>query len=212
MQDHELQSHIAWDIGAAAVARLMADSLDAFAILQTYSRLVIDCNRPPEVGTSIVEISEYTPIPGNRSLSRVQRDMRLNEVFLPYHARIRKELDQRQNNEIPTALVSLHSFTSVFKGFRRPWHIGILYNRDGRMAKRMIELLRREGDLVVGDNEPYSVSDESDYTIPVHGERRGLPHVEIEIRQDLIADEEGQRIWSARLACALVSSWQGISA
>lgn len=211
LHDHELQRHIGWDIGAAAVATLLAASLDAVAIFQTYSRLAIDCNRPPEVPSSIAEISEYTAIPGNRSLSQAQKDMRLNEIFLPYHDRIRAELDRRRDNGLPTALVAMHSFTPVFKGARRPWHAGVLYNRDDRLAKPMIELLRREADLEVGDNEPYALGDDSDYTIPVHGERRGLPHVEIEIRQDLIAEEAGQRAWCDRLTRILAQSWQALS-
>jgi predicted N-formylglutamate amidohydrolase len=211
LQDCDLQRHIAWDIGAAAVARLLSESLDAFAILQTYSRLVIDCNRPPHAESSIATLSEYTVIPGNHALPQAHRDMRVNEVFQPYHERIRLELDRRQKTKTPTALVSVHSFTPVCHEIPRPWHVGALYNRDACVAKIVMELLRRESGLIVGDNEPYSVDDESDYTIPVHGEQRGLPHVGIEIRQDLIADGPGQRIWAERLARVLVSSWQAIS-
>ena len=205
----EWQRHIAWDIGAAGVTRLLAERLDAFAILQTYSRLVIDCNRPPDVPSSIVELSEHTVIPGNRALTAADRALRVNEIFRPYHNRLRTELDRRQN--IPTALVTIHSFTPVFKGIARPWHMGLLYNRDTRLAKALSDILSREPGLVVGDNEPYSVSDATDYTIPVHGEQRGLPHIEIEIRQDLIADEAGQRAWAERTAAALSASWRAIA-
>ena len=205
----EWQRHIAWDIGAAGVTRFLAERLDAFAVLQTYSRLVIDCNRPPDVPSSIPELSEYTPIPGNRALTAADRAMRVNEIFRPYHDRIRTELDRRRG--VPTALVTVHSFTPVFKGMARPWHMGLLYNRDNRLAKALGDVLAREDGLVVGDNEPYSVSDATDYTIPVHGEQRGLPHIEIEIRQDLIADEAGQRIWADRTAAALSASWQAIA-
>ena len=135
--------------------------------------------------------------------------MRVNEIFRPYHDRIRTELDRRRG--VPTALVTVHSFTPVFKGMARPWHMGLLYNRDNRLAKALGDVLAREDGLVVGDNEPYSVSDATDYTIPVHGEQRGLPHIEIEIRQDLIADEAGQRIWADRTAAALSASWQAIA-
>jgi predicted N-formylglutamate amidohydrolase len=207
LQDDALGSHIAWDIGAAAVTRLVAQDLNAPAILQTYSRLVIDCNRTPDSDASIVEISEYTTVPGNLAISREQRDLRRNEVFRPYHAQISSELDWREIHNIPTVLVSLHSFTPVFKGARRPWHVGILYNEDKRMAKPMMSLLRSEVDLVVGDNEPYAL-DENDYSIPLHAARRGLPHIEIEIRQDLIGDERGQRLWAERIKRYLISSWK----
>lgn len=205
----ELQRHIAWDIGAAGVTRFMAERLDACAILQTYSRLVIDCNRPPDVASSIVELSEYTAIPGNHALTAADRAMRVNEIFRPYHDRIQAALDRRRG--VPTALVTVHSFTPVFKGVARPWHIGLLYNRDNRLAKALSAVLAREKGLMVGDNEPYSVSDATDYTIPVHGEQRGVPHIEIEIRQDLIADEAGQRAWAERTVAALLSSWQAMA-
>jgi predicted N-formylglutamate amidohydrolase len=198
--DSELKRHIAWDIGAAGVVRLMAERLGAFAIMQTYSRLVIDCNRSPAVETSIVTISEDTPIPGNAGLSQVDVECRVREIFQPYHDRIAAELDRRKQAGIATVLIAIHSFTPVYRGHVRPWHAGLLYNRDDRLAKPMMALLNREGGLTVGDNQPYAVSDESDYTIPVHGERRGLPHAEIEIRQDLIADFAGQEIWAERLA------------
>ena len=129
----------------------------------------------------------------------------------PYHERIVLELDRRKAHRVPTVLVAMHSFTPVFKGFVRPWHAGVLYNRDPRFARIVLELLRREGDLTVGDNEPYSVDDLTDYTIPVHGERRGLPHVEIEIRQDLIAEEDGQRAWAERLTRLLPEAYRQFS-
>jgi len=206
LRSADLERHIAWDIGAAGVTTLLAERLDAIAILQTYSRLVIDCNRPPEAESSIARISEYTEIPGNLSVSKADKAARIEEIFRPYHDRIARELDQRQKAQIPTAVIAVHSFTPIFKGAARSWQAGVLYNRDGRMAKPMLALLRGEG-LVVGDNEPYALSDASDYTIPVHGERRGLPHVEIEIRQDLIADAAGQKIWADRLAPILRACW-----
>jgi predicted N-formylglutamate amidohydrolase len=200
LTEGDLRRHIAWDIGAAGVTRFLAEELDAFAILQTYSRLVIDCNRPPQAHDLIPTVSEHTEIDGNRALSPAARKMRLDTIFTPYHERIGRELDLRQRNAKPTVLVAVHSFTPVFKGVPRPWHAGILYNRDARLARHMMTMLESRGDLMVGDNEPYAVSDATDYTIPVHGERRGLVHVEIEVRQDLIADEHGQRAWAKRLA------------
>jgi predicted N-formylglutamate amidohydrolase len=199
LPESELARHIGWDIGIEATSRLLARRLDAPLICQIYSRLIIDCNRDPSVDSSIPEISETTTIPGNLGLGEEERRARRETIFDPYHARVAAELDRRARSGKPTVLVAMHSFTPVFKDVARPWHAGILYNRDRRLAHILLDLLRREGDLVVGDNEPYSVSDLTDYTIPVHGERRGIPHVEIEIRQDLIAGPEGQTAWAERL-------------
>jgi predicted N-formylglutamate amidohydrolase len=195
-----LKSHIAWDIGVAGLAGRLADRLNASLILQTYSRLVIDCNRPPGVPDSIATVSERTRIPGNEGLSRTEAEIRAREIFHPYHDRIRAELDARRQVEQPTLLVALHSFTPSFLGVTRPWHIGVLYNRDARLGRVLLDLIRREHSLSVGDNEPYSVSDDTDYTVTVHGEQRGIAHVELEVRQDLIADEPGQTLWAVRLA------------
>lgn len=208
----ECQRHIAWDIGIAAVSRLLADALDASLIQQNYSRLVIDCNRTPDSETSIPTVSERTPIPGNVGLSAKQKTARLREIFKPYHDRIELELERRPHTGRPTALIAMHSFTPVFMGVARPWHAGVLYNRDSRFAHVLMSLLRCEAGLVVGDNEPYSVTDASDYTVPIHGERRGLHHVAIEIRQDLISEESGQHAWAALFARLLPLAFQGIRA
>jgi predicted N-formylglutamate amidohydrolase len=204
----ECERHIAWDIGIAAVCRLVTDILDAALVQQNYSRLVIDCNRAPGSEASIPEISELTPIPGNVGLSEGRRAARVREIFRPYHDRIETELDRRRQAGRPVALIAMHSFTPVFKGVARPWHAGVLYNRDPRFAHILMALLKREKALVVGDNEPYSVTDASDYTIPVHGEQRGLHHVAIEVRQDLIADDTGQRTWGALLARLLPPAYR----
>jgi predicted N-formylglutamate amidohydrolase len=201
----DLGRHIAWDIGAAGVAVELSAALDAFAILQTYSRLVIDCNRQPGIPDSIVRISEATPVPGNETVSAAEAADREREIFHPYHHRIRTELDMRHAQQRPTVLVSVHSFTPRFHGNQRPWHAGVLYNRDARLAVELLRRLRQEPGLVIGDNEPYSVGDTTDYTLPEHGERRGLLHVGIELRQDLIAAAAGQSEWAERLARALVS-------
>jgi predicted N-formylglutamate amidohydrolase len=126
--------------------------------------------------------------------------MRRAQIFDPYHRRIAEIIDQRASAGLPTVLVSLHSFTPVYAGIARPWHIGTLYHRDMHLPPLLLKLLRAEGDLVVGDNEPYAVSDETDYTIPVHGEARGLMNTGIEIRQDLISDAAGEKAWADRLA------------
>jgi predicted N-formylglutamate amidohydrolase len=198
LPESELARHIAWDIGIAGVTERLSAALDAVAVLQRYSRLVIDCNRDPTVASSMPAVSETTEVPGNRDLSAEQRAARVTEIFAPYHARIDALLDARAKAGRRTVFVAMHSFTPIFKGESRAMQVGVLYNRDARLASIMLELLRAEGDLVVGDNAPYAVSDTSDYGVPVHAERRGLPHVEIEIRQDLIADEAGQISWAAR--------------
>jgi predicted N-formylglutamate amidohydrolase len=208
----DCQRHIAWDIGIAALGRLLADALDATLIQQNYSRLVIDCNRPPGVPSSIAEISELTPIPGNVGLSNDEKAARVREIFRPYHDRIEAELDHRKQAGRAVALIALHSFTPVFKGVSRPWHAAVLYNRDPRFAHRLMALLNAEKEFAVGDNAPYSVSDATDYTIPVHAERRHLHHVLIEIRQDLIAAADGQRAWSARLARLLPQAYAELPA
>jgi predicted N-formylglutamate amidohydrolase len=204
LPDSELGRHIAWDIGIAGVTEKLAQALDATAVFQEYSRLVIDCNREPGWATSIPAISESTAIPGNANIPPAEREARRREVFLPYHDCIAELLDRRRAPGRRTVLIAMHSFTPVFKGEPRNIEIGILYNRDARLADILLDLLREEGGprggLTVGDNAPYAITAASDYTVPVHGEGRGLPHVEIEIRQDLIGDEPGQAAWAARLA------------
>jgi len=206
----DLERHIAYDIGAAGVARRLADLLDACAVLQTYSRLVIDCNRPIGAPGSIAAISESTRVPGNQAVSAADAQRREREVFRPYHDRIRELLDARAAGARPTLLVCMHSFTPVFLEKERPWHAAVLYNRDGRLARALLRILRRDPALTVGENEPYAVGDASDYAVPEYGEKRGIPHVEIEIRQDLIADETGQREWAERLAAALEESAESL--
>jgi predicted N-formylglutamate amidohydrolase len=206
----EFERHIAWDIGVGAVSRLIGATLDAVVIEQNYSRLAIDCNRMPGSETSIVELSELTTVPGNIGLSQAQVEARVREIFAPYHDRIAGELDGRRQAGRPATLVAMHSFTPAFKGVARPWHVGVLYHRDPRFAHVLLDLLRSEQGLVVGDNEPYSVTDATDYTIPVHGERRRLNHVAIEIRQDLIADQAGQRWWATLLARLLSQAYQRV--
>jgi predicted N-formylglutamate amidohydrolase len=144
-------------------------------------------------------------------VSEASRAERVREIFAPYHARIDVELDQRRQAGRSTVLIALHSFTPVFKGAARQWHAGVMYNRDPRFARHLLALLQKEPGLVVGDQQPYVVSDTSDYTIPMHGERRGLPHVLIEIRQDLIAAESGQRTWALILARLLPEAYAAFS-
>lgn len=202
----ELERHIAWDIGIAGVTEALSGLLDATAVLQVYSRLVIDCNRAPDHPTSIPTISEATAIPGNESLSVAGRETRRRAIFDPYHAAIAGLLDARSVAGRGIVLVAMHSFTPVFKGAARAVEIGVLYHHPTPLSRTMLDLLRAEGDLAVGDNQPYAITDTSDYTVPVHGEGRGLDHVEIEIRQDLIADPAGQAAWAQRMARLLLAA------
>ena len=204
----ELERHIAWDIGAYEVARRVAAALDAALVATSYSRLVIDCNRDPRTPSSIPIVAESIEVPGNKDLSEEAVSARRTQIFQPYHDCLRQLLDERQRAGRATILVAQHSMTDVFKGVRRAMHAAVLYNRDRRFAGLVLDILRREPSLTVADNEPYFVSDETDYTIPRHGEARGLPHVEIEIRQDLILREAGQVEWAAHIARALRTAEQ----
>ncbi len=192
----EMQRHIAWDIGAAEVTRRLSRRLGAPAVLQRYSRLVIDCNRPPEVAASMPKVSDGTRVPANQEISEAEREARIAEIFRPFEAEIAARIDARP----PRLLADIHSFTPVMQDFKRPWEIGLLFNRDDGAARRLMhELLARRPGIVAAFNEPYQVSDLSDYTIPVHGEKCGLPHVLIEIRNDQIDSDEGAEAWSALL-------------
>ncbi len=202
----ERARHIGWDIGILGVSERLSALLDAPMAATRYSRLVIDCNRDPSVPTAFVTTSEDTPVPGNVGLTEAARAARVAALFTPYHEAIAGLLDARAAAGVATVLVAMHSFTPRFRGVDRPWHVGVLYGRDDRLARRMFDAFRAEGDLVVGDNEPYQVTDLTDYTVPVHGERRGLLHVELEIRQDLIAEAAGQAAWAERLARLLRES------
>jgi predicted N-formylglutamate amidohydrolase len=208
LPESELSRHIGYDIGIAGVADALSDHLDAHLIAQRYSRLVIDCNRPIGAASSIPVFSEATAIPGNEKLTRADADARQHEIFDPYHVRIDRVIAARARAKRPTVLVSLHSFTPVYAGVARPWHIAALYQRDKVLPPLLLRAFRAEGDLVVGDNEPYAVNDATDYTIPVHGEARGLVNTGIEIRQDLITEPSGQQ----RFADMLARIFRGIEA
>ena len=199
----ELERHIAWDIGALEIAQRVAADLDAPLLATNYSRLVIDCNRDPRVPSSIPTLGELVDIPGNVGLSEEEVLARRREIFEPYHARLSELLDARERAGRPTILVAQHTMTDVFKGVRRAMHAAVLYNRDRRFAALVLEALRGESGLVVADNQPYFLSDETDYTIPRHAEARGLLHVEIEVRQDLVGHAAGQAEWAARIVGAL---------
>jgi predicted N-formylglutamate amidohydrolase len=202
LPESALQKHIAWDIGAAALVRALASKLELTGVLAGYSRLVIDCNRHLEDPSSIVTESDAQPIPGNQDLSAAQREARARACFWPYHRAVDQALASLATGG-PPALVAIHSFTPKMHGQVRPWHCGILWDRDPRVAVPLLAALREEHGLVVGDNEPYSGRHPADYTVDVHAENRGWPHVCIEIRQDLIASAAGVAQWCERLARVL---------
>lgn len=199
LNDEALQRHIAWDIGAAELTAALGEKLGAFTVSQVYSRLVIDCNRSVGRDDLVAAVADGTTIPGNRALGAAGRRARLIEIHAPYHARIAAELDRRAVAGSSAALVSIHSFTPVFNGHVRPWQMGVLHDGESASSQAMLALLRAEGDLEVGDNEPYAM-DGIDYTIPRHAIARGLPYLELEIRQDLIAERAGQQAFADRLA------------
>ncbi len=197
----ELTSHIAWDPGALAVARLMASSLDAALVESCISRLVVDCNRPPEAPDMVPEISELTPIPGNQGLSAAERQRRIRLSHVPFHAAIESLVEERLSARRDIFLVSIHSFTPIYKGIERPWHIGIIHDQDMRLAEPTLEALSEiGGGMIVGDNQPYSPADRVYYTLERHARSRGLPCMMIEIRNDEIATTSGQRQWAELLS------------
>lgn len=195
----ELSRHIAYDPGAAAVTRALAERLAVPAIMSTFSRLLIDPNRGEEDPTLVMRLSDGAVVPGNVSVDEVEKRQRIERFYRPYHAAISEALDERLGRGITPALVSIHSFTPVWRGQMRPWQIGVLWDRDPRLAVPMIEALATNPALTVGDNEPYSGALCGD-TMYRHGTCRGLAHALIELRQDLIADEAGVAVWVDRLA------------
>jgi predicted N-formylglutamate amidohydrolase len=201
LSDSDLSRHIAWDIGAENVALQVSQKLDASLILANYSRLLVDLNRPPGSETSIPHISEMTIIPGNMELTDAEKQNRIERYFDPFQIQLSRLLDKRQKMRKPTIVVGIHSFTPVYKGFARPWHAGILYRRSVVFGKALVEALGGAQANVVG-NQPYQIDDKSDYTVPVHGEARGLDSVLVEIRQDLIAGDLGAANWAFRLGVA----------
>ena len=199
VEDRHLSRHIAWDIGVDAVGRALVKTLDAPVIFQRYSRLVIDCNRPIWAEDAIPPVSDGTEVPVNIALADDERDARYEQIHKPFHDAVAGVLDQRASENRPTALIALHSFTPRLeaKPEPRPWHLGILFNRDASLSQFIHDAMEQEaGHMTFTFNEPYEVEDHGDYTIPVHGEQRGLPHSLLEIRNDHIADEAGQREWA----------------
>lgn len=199
LPEAELQRHIAWDIGAAGVTRHLCEALHAPAVMTRVSRLLIDVNRGEDDPTLIMRLSDGAIIPGNRHFDAAEREARIARFYRPYHDAVRRVIGQVASVGRPPVLLGMHSFTDVWKGKMRPWHVGVLWERDRRIAMPLLAALREEGDLVVGDNQPYPGQYEGD-TMWQHGTRTGLPFCSLEIRQDLIADAAGQKAWAERLA------------
>lgn len=208
LSEVDLKRHIAWDIGALAVAEGVSEALDAPLVAQNYSRLVIDCNRRAGEPTSIPLVSESTSIPGNVDLPAEQIAARQREIFEPYHVHLRGLLDERARAGRRTILIVQHSMTNIFMGVRREMHAAVLYDPDRRFAGCLIDALRSQPGLIVGDNEPYSGKQRIGFTSPHHGEARAIPSIEVEVRQDLISTSAGQAEWIQRMTTALQAAEQ----
>jgi predicted N-formylglutamate amidohydrolase len=198
-----LRRHIGWDIGAADVTRRLAELIDAPAVFSGYSRLLFDCNRQPGNPAATPMISDGIVVPGNQDLSADEINNRQKLYFDPYHRAVEQQLNGFAERDVIPALISMHSFTPVMDGFERPWHVGLLTNRDERLVSDMLHSLRAHSGVVADQNVPYSGDDPSGYTVHVHGEERGVPCVAVEIRQDLIDTHHGAQTWAGLMAGAV---------
>ena len=203
LQANELQRHIGWDRGAAQAAIRLAKRFDAPAIMTHYSRLVIDCNRAPRTAASIPETSDGTAIPGNQGLSPLDVARRENALFNPYHTAIRDLLDKIRQGGATPIYIALHTFTPRINGFQRPWHFGVLWDRDSNLAEPLMAELERNSGIVVGDNKPYSAQGKFDFSRMHHASPAGIPYALIEIREDLLARRHRMRYFSNMLGDAL---------
>ena len=203
LPESELTRHIAWDIGAEKVGRLLSRLMDAPLLLQRYSRLAYDCNRPPESPDSIPEMSELTAIPGNKKLSAEGRLARAREIYRPFHDGVSAVLDRRAAGGQQSLVVSIHSFTPVYKGKPRSVELGILHGRDTTLSSKLIKSFPN---IDARLNEPYGPKDGVLHTLNLHGFTRGLQHAMIEIRNDLVSTERGQDEWAQRLSVPLIQA------
>ncbi len=203
MSDELLATHIGWDIGAAEVSKALALALQVPVVQASNSRLVVDCNRRLDDPTAFPQFSDGVAVPGNQNLSDAQRRVRADSFYWPYHHAIRDQIRGLEALAPAPAIIAVHSFTPEMEGVQRPWHIGALWDKDSRIAKPFMQLLRARGDVVVGDNEPYSGRHPADFTLDHHAEAEGLPHLGIEVRQELIEDVAGVRFWTDILLEAL---------
>jgi predicted N-formylglutamate amidohydrolase len=203
MDDHLLATHIGWDIGAAEVSKALGEALQVPVVQASNSRLVVDCNRRLDDPSAFPESSDGVAVPGNQKLSEEQRCQRAEQFYWPYHHAIRDQVRKLERLALAPAIIAVHSFTPVMEGKLRPWHVGALWDKDSRIAMPFMGSLRNIGDVMVGDNEPYSGRHPADFTLDHHAEAEGLPHLGIEVRQELISDADGVRHWSAVLLEAL---------
>lgn len=198
-----LYRHIAWDIGIEDVTRRLAARLGASAIFAGFSRLLVDANRYPDNPSCMPGVSDGVEIPMNRVITDAEREKRLKSWFWPYHEALLNLIERKEAAGQRPVLLSMHSFTPIMDGFERPWHIGVLWDEDARLAAPLLDILRANRTLVVGDNEPYSAREPLGYTMNEYGTKRGLPHVAIEIRQDLIDTHQGSERWASIMADAV---------
>ncbi|MEC9462289.1 MAG: N-formylglutamate amidohydrolase [Pseudomonadota bacterium] len=203
LPEAERRRHIAWDIGVSALSQYLSRTLDAPLFMTNYSRLVIDCNRPLAAPSVIPEISETTEIPANIGITKAERAQRIETLFAPYAEAVARRLDRLQQEGRRPIVVGVHSFTPVYLGKRRPWHAGILYGEATGFGRTLIRQLQKEAALTIGDNEPYHIHRDEDYTVPVHADARGLPGALIEVRHDLIDTLSGVGAWGDRLTRCL---------
>ncbi|HKN29179.1 MAG TPA: N-formylglutamate amidohydrolase [Roseiarcus sp.] len=204
----DLLKHFAWDPGALAISRRLSELLDAPLAYGCVSRLLLDVNRDPSEFDSIVEIADGVMVPGNAALSTAERERRVTEVYTPFHAAVEGLLAERAGRGIRSALVAIHTYAPSLHGIARPWHCGVIFARDARMGEGLVNGLRAEAGLAVGVNEPYAPSDRVYHTMSRHGEDNGIPAVMIEVRNDLISNDDGQKAWAMRLAPLLQSAAQ----
>jgi predicted N-formylglutamate amidohydrolase len=210
LEDHSLlHRHIAWDIGIEDVTRRLAEKVAATAVYARFSRLLLDANRYPDDPASTPEVSDGVEIPANLNLSADEKARRVEGYFQPYHSAIEARLNEKIEIHTEPLLISMHSFTPVMNDFERPWHIGVLWDRDDRVAAPLLKILRQNRSLAVGDNEPYSARDPLGYTMSEHGTERNIPHVAIEIRQDLIDTHQGAEKWACIMADAMTQLMKG---
>lgn len=202
----ELRRHIAWDIGAAGITAKLSEIFDSPAVLCATSRLVIDCNRQLDAEDLIPEVSDGTVIPGNQALDRGAREDRIARWFRPYHDAIQTVIEDRERRGIPSVSLSIHSMTDRMAGNFRPWQISLSSYRDRSLVDPLLAALRLRGDVTVGDNQPYDLDPAIDYSTTFHALRRNLPHLQVEFRQDEVADEKGETRWAQRFAAALTSA------
>lgn len=203
LADWVLERHVTWDIGSDKLARFLADELDAPLVLAGFSRLIVDPNRKTEDASAFPEISDGIAIPGNMGLTEEEKSLRVRSFFEPYHDRISRRLGMFAGAGVTPAMIAIHTCSPVFDRIVRPWHVGIMWDRDPRISVPLIRHFEETDGICVGDNEPYSGRHPNDFTIDHHAEPAGLPHVGIEVRQDLVDTGEGAREWAKILADGL---------